>query len=146
MCLFAKRLERGCFLWPSPADGVVTITPAQLGYLGQSSIMRDRLPHSPLCFCQWHSRQARVLLMLRRQPVPVPFSDRCQPRSRKTLLDYPQLCRGRPSTAATRINNFKGTDVASVSKVSHTDKQLHAGQFGKAAYTGWIRIMAEFQA
>ena len=32
-CLFAKRLERGRFLWPSPADGVVTISPAQLGYL-----------------------------------------------------------------------------------------------------------------
>ena len=32
-CLFSKRLERGWFLWPSPADGVVTITPAQLGYL-----------------------------------------------------------------------------------------------------------------
>jgi len=28
-----KRLERGRFLWPSPADGVVTISPAQLGYL-----------------------------------------------------------------------------------------------------------------
>src|SRR5207237_644812 len=33
MCLFAKRLERGRFLWPSPADGVVTISSAQLGYL-----------------------------------------------------------------------------------------------------------------
>jgi transposase len=39
MCLFAKRLERGRFIWPHPApreeggDGVVTITPAQLGYL-----------------------------------------------------------------------------------------------------------------
>jgi len=33
LCLYAKRLERGRFLWPSPADGVVTITPAQLGYL-----------------------------------------------------------------------------------------------------------------
>ena len=28
-----KRLERGRFLWPSPTDGVVTISPAQLGYL-----------------------------------------------------------------------------------------------------------------
>ena len=28
-----KRLERGRFLWPSPADGAVTISPAQLGYL-----------------------------------------------------------------------------------------------------------------
>jgi transposase len=28
-----KRLERGRFLWPSVADGVVTISPAQLGYL-----------------------------------------------------------------------------------------------------------------
>ena len=33
MCLFAKRLERGRFLWPSTADGTVTISPAQLGYL-----------------------------------------------------------------------------------------------------------------
>lgn len=32
-CLFSKRLERGRFLWPSPADGIVTITPVQLGYL-----------------------------------------------------------------------------------------------------------------
>ena len=33
MCLFSKRLERGRFLWPSVADGTVTISPAQLGYL-----------------------------------------------------------------------------------------------------------------
>ena len=33
MCLFAKRLERGRFIWPSPADGVVAIRPAQLGYM-----------------------------------------------------------------------------------------------------------------
>ncbi|MFC3320601.1 IS66 family insertion sequence element accessory protein TnpB [Mesorhizobium cantuariense] len=28
-----KKLERGRFIWPSPADCVITITPAQLGYL-----------------------------------------------------------------------------------------------------------------
>jgi len=33
LSLYAKRLERGRFVWPSPADGVVVITPAQLGYL-----------------------------------------------------------------------------------------------------------------
>ena len=33
LCLYAKRLERGRFIWPSMADGVVTITAAQLGYL-----------------------------------------------------------------------------------------------------------------
>lgn len=32
-CLFSKRLEKGRFVWPSPADGVVHLTPAQLGYL-----------------------------------------------------------------------------------------------------------------
>ncbi|WP_456752751.1 IS66 family insertion sequence element accessory protein TnpB [Bradyrhizobium sp. USDA 4461] len=32
-CLFTKRLERGRFLWPSLADGVVTISAAQLSYL-----------------------------------------------------------------------------------------------------------------
>src|SRR3989475_12986118 len=40
MCLFAKRLERGRFIWPSPADGLVTITPAPLGYLAQGIDMR----------------------------------------------------------------------------------------------------------
>jgi transposase len=33
MPLYAKRLDRGRFLRPSSADGVLTITPAQLGYL-----------------------------------------------------------------------------------------------------------------
>jgi transposase len=32
-CLFTKRLERGRFLWPSAADGAVTISAAQLSYL-----------------------------------------------------------------------------------------------------------------
>jgi len=31
--LFAKRLEKGRFLWPSPADGSVSISAAQYGYL-----------------------------------------------------------------------------------------------------------------
>ena len=58
----------------------------------------------------------------------------------KAPLDDPQLFCGRPSTAATRVNNFKATEVASVSKVIHTDNQLQAGQFGKTAYIGWIRM------
>jgi transposase len=33
MCLFVKRLEAGRFIWPSPAEGVVTISTGQLGYL-----------------------------------------------------------------------------------------------------------------
>ena len=37
---------------------------------------------------------------------------------------------------ATRVNNFKAIDMASVSKVIHTDNQLQAGQFDKAAYVG----------
>ena len=42
-CLFTKRLERGRFLWPSPADGAVTISlgPARL------SAVRHRLASSP---------------------------------------------------------------------------------------------------
>ena len=33
MSLYAKRLERGRFLWPSPADGMVAISAAQLAYM-----------------------------------------------------------------------------------------------------------------
>ena len=33
LCLFAKRLEKGRFIWPSAADGVVALSPAQLGML-----------------------------------------------------------------------------------------------------------------
>src|ERR1700690_1393136 len=33
MSLYAKRLERGRFIWPTPADGVVAITAAQLGHM-----------------------------------------------------------------------------------------------------------------
>jgi transposase len=32
-CLFSKRLERGRFVWPSPADGKVCVTAAQLAML-----------------------------------------------------------------------------------------------------------------
>ncbi len=33
LCLFAKRLQRGRFVWPISRDGVVTLTPAQLSML-----------------------------------------------------------------------------------------------------------------
>ena len=33
MSLYAKRLERGRFIWPSATDGVVGISAAQLGYM-----------------------------------------------------------------------------------------------------------------
>ena len=33
LCLFAKRLERGKFIWPLTKGEAVAITPAQMGYL-----------------------------------------------------------------------------------------------------------------
>jgi transposase len=32
-CLFAKRLEKGRFIWPITKEGVATLTPAQLSML-----------------------------------------------------------------------------------------------------------------
>jgi transposase len=33
LCLLAKRLERGRFIWPQAANGTVSLTPAQLAML-----------------------------------------------------------------------------------------------------------------
>ncbi len=33
LCLFAKRLERGRFIWPKVETGTVSLTPAQLSML-----------------------------------------------------------------------------------------------------------------
>jgi len=33
MSLYAKRLERGRFIWPSPTDGIVGISASQLAYM-----------------------------------------------------------------------------------------------------------------
>jgi len=33
LCLYAKRLDRGRFVWPNTRDGVVSLTPAQLSML-----------------------------------------------------------------------------------------------------------------
>jgi transposase len=33
MSLYAKRLEKSRFTWPSPTEGVVSISAAQLGYM-----------------------------------------------------------------------------------------------------------------
>ena len=58
-CLFTKRLERGRFLWPSPADGVVTISSAQLGYLLSGIDWRnprrlgDRRRWDDVLRCEW---------------------------------------------------------------------------------------------
>lgn len=50
MSLYAKRLERGRFLWPSSADGVVTISPAQL--TGDRRRLADRWDLN-----RWHDQR-----------------------------------------------------------------------------------------
>jgi transposase len=41
MSLYAKRLARGRFIWPSPADAVIAITASQLGYMLEGIDWRD---------------------------------------------------------------------------------------------------------
>ena len=45
LCLYAKRLEAGRFSWPSPADGVVRLSAAQLATLleGHQFSLRMRI-------------------------------------------------------------------------------------------------------
>src|SRR5437899_4177468 len=63
MSLYAKRLERGRFIWPSPADGVVAISAAQLAYMLDGidwrNLVRTWRPRSEErrvgkeCRCRW---------------------------------------------------------------------------------------------
>jgi transposase len=68
MCLFAKRLERGRFVWPltvpqEDADQTVTITSAQLGYLLEGidwrlpqHTWRPQAAESKVCFSDSRAR------------------------------------------------------------------------------------------
>jgi transposase len=94
MCLFSKRLERRRFLWPVPADGVVTITPAQLGYLTTQSCsqrwaLSDDLHHGVRAVCTaatsgwltW-SCAAEIVVLMHRDPCAGKASSRI-PRDRQ---------------------------------------------------------------
>ncbi len=43
MSLYAKRLEKGRFVWPSPVDGVVAISAGQLSYMLEGIDWRNSL-------------------------------------------------------------------------------------------------------
>src|SRR5204863_236206 len=45
LCLFAKRLERGRFVWPRTEQGVAVLTPAQLSMLLEGIDWRRPLRH-----------------------------------------------------------------------------------------------------
>jgi transposase len=45
LCLFAKRLERGRFIWPQATGGVVSLTPAQLSMLLEGIDWRRPITH-----------------------------------------------------------------------------------------------------
>jgi len=52
LCLFAKRLERGRFVWPPIVDGSVVLSPAQLALLIEAMDWRRTvappLPRQPM--------------------------------------------------------------------------------------------------
>jgi len=47
MCLFAKRLENGRFVWPPIVDGQMTLTPAQLALLLEAMDWRRTVAIDP---------------------------------------------------------------------------------------------------
>jgi len=47
LCLFAKRLEKGKFVWPPLVDGAITLTPAQLALLIEAMDWRRTIAPPP---------------------------------------------------------------------------------------------------
>jgi hypothetical protein len=82
MSLYAKRLEKGRFIWPSPADGVVAISAAQLAYMLEGIDWRNpwfkitdfqRLHSRPLRQIQQSGRIATgdtVYIIIRKAIIP----------------------------------------------------------------------------
>ncbi|WP_434101592.1 IS66 family insertion sequence element accessory protein TnpB [Methylocaldum gracile] len=48
LCLFAKRLERGRFVWPRATNGTVSLTPAQLSMLLEGIDWRRPIRTAPV--------------------------------------------------------------------------------------------------
>jgi transposase len=49
LCLFAKRLEKGRFVWPPIVDGALTLTPAQVALLIEAMDWRRTVaPAAPI--------------------------------------------------------------------------------------------------
>jgi transposase len=46
LCLFAKRLEKGKFVWPPIVDGSLQLTPAQLALLIEGIDWRRTVAHA----------------------------------------------------------------------------------------------------
>jgi len=55
MSLYAKRLEKGRFVWPSAAEGTVSLTPSQLACLLEGIDWRN--PQYTWCRCRMYSPQ-----------------------------------------------------------------------------------------
>lgn len=47
LCLFAKRLEKGRFVWPPIVEGAMMLTPAQLALLIEAMDWRRTVPAPP---------------------------------------------------------------------------------------------------
>jgi transposase len=47
LCLFAKRLEKGRFVWPPIIDGAMILTPAQLALLLEAMDWRKTIAPAP---------------------------------------------------------------------------------------------------
>jgi transposase len=48
MSFYAKRLEKGRFVWLCPADGMVPISAAQLGYMLDGGLSAISPEHKPV--------------------------------------------------------------------------------------------------
>ena len=81
LCLFAKRLERGRFLWPQAKDGSVVLTAAQLSMLLEGIDWRGRAAAGPRRWpAKWLEQRD---IVTQAGMVPTPLND----RGSKLLVD-----------------------------------------------------------
>jgi transposase len=141
LCLFAKRLERGRFIWPSASDGVVVITAAQPADAAapiDSCCGFERALPALLCHVAGMPRRSDSL------PTTLAAARAAIVAQREALAAAEKRAEAAEVRAVAAANEAK-SHALHIEKLKFTIAKLRHMQFGQSAERGAILEQLELQ-